>query len=470
MKKFAAPKGIPPIRVAPRRTRTKKHDTPFSADKELVFRYESREHKKQPHIVKFSGGRSSGMLLLLLLKNDFLDPKRGDVIIFNNTSAEHPATYEFVRELTLLAEQRYKIPFLWTEFQTYEDVSQGRWTRVPSYRLVRPQPFSDNCPDGYHWRGEVFEEMLSWKAFVPNIHQRVCTESMKLLITKEFLRDWLAGVSETRRLGHYGDGSRITDNDVLAMHRINGGNTPDDILLKKKAFVRSRPTARRAQCFADYSDATGQIDNPQLYDLVRGGRVSVSGDNPAEYVSFVGLRNDEPVRIARMRARNRGLDDDAGVHERATPEGEYVYAPLDDFNIRKEDIKKFWRRRKPRLLLPDDANLSNCVFCFLKSSARIRDLVARQHEIDNSLPEHLRSVPNTPSDISWWIRMEDRYGRDLIAEKRAIRADETRPVIGFFGSGGSSYNLIQQSASEIKRQARANTLTSEQSLDCECTD
>lgn len=53
----------------------------------------------KPHVVKFSGGRSSGMMLMRLLEQGKLNPTRGDVIVFNNTSVEHPATYEFTRKL-----------------------------------------------------------------------------------------------------------------------------------------------------------------------------------------------------------------------------------------------------------------------------------------------------------------------------------------------------------------------------------
>jgi 3'-phosphoadenosine 5'-phosphosulfate sulfotransferase (PAPS reductase)/FAD synthetase len=63
---------------------------------------------KKPYIVKFSGGRSSAMMLMKLLKNNQLNPKRGDIIIFNNTSAEHPATYEFTRKIKKIAEEEYK--------------------------------------------------------------------------------------------------------------------------------------------------------------------------------------------------------------------------------------------------------------------------------------------------------------------------------------------------------------------------
>jgi predicted phosphoadenosine phosphosulfate sulfurtransferase len=87
--------------------------------------------------IKFSGGRSSAMMLMKLLENNQLNPKRGDVIIFNNTSAEHSATYEFTRQMKKIAEEKYSIPFFWIEYQTYEDSSGTyQWSRKPSYKLV----------------------------------------------------------------------------------------------------------------------------------------------------------------------------------------------------------------------------------------------------------------------------------------------------------------------------------------------
>ncbi|CAC9964426.1 hypothetical protein BHECKSOX_1907, partial [Bathymodiolus heckerae thiotrophic gill symbiont] len=113
---------------------------------------------QKPHIVKFSGGRSSAMMLMNLLENNQLSPKRGDVIIFNNTSAEHSATYDFTRQIKNLSEEKYNIPFFWIEYQTYEDSSNTyQWSRKPSYKLVNDQPHSQDNPDGYRYKGEVFE-------------------------------------------------------------------------------------------------------------------------------------------------------------------------------------------------------------------------------------------------------------------------------------------------------------------------
>ena len=68
----------------------------YDSDWIYAFRYRARHHQELPHVVKFSGGRSSGMLLFTLLDNGFLKQERGDVVVFNNTSCEHPETYKFV--------------------------------------------------------------------------------------------------------------------------------------------------------------------------------------------------------------------------------------------------------------------------------------------------------------------------------------------------------------------------------------
>ena len=62
-----------------------------------------------PKVVKVSGGRSSGMMLLRLLDSSALDPSRDDVAIFTNTSAEHSATYAFLGHLKQISE-RQRLP------------------------------------------------------------------------------------------------------------------------------------------------------------------------------------------------------------------------------------------------------------------------------------------------------------------------------------------------------------------------
>lgn len=52
-------------------------ETPYS-DKMRALCYEASGHDELPHIVKFSGGKSSGLLLFALLEAGLLKAERGE--------------------------------------------------------------------------------------------------------------------------------------------------------------------------------------------------------------------------------------------------------------------------------------------------------------------------------------------------------------------------------------------------------
>ena len=410
------------------------------------FRYRAKHHASLPHVVKFSGGRSSAMLLFVLLDNDLLDRDRGDVIVFNNTSAEHPATYRFVRDCMTAAE-RYGIPFFQTEFQTYEAQRAGEWTRKPTYRIVNPQPKSDTNPDGFHWHGEVFEELLSWRGYVPNNFNRICTSQLKLEVTRSFLKDWLTAQPGLTRLGHDGDSPRIDPDVAYARHQKNRGGVPKDIFIRKRAYAWHRPHVRPAQTYADYAPNWRAFDNPTLNTTTLGDR-AVFGRDGLQYVALIGLRADENHRVQRVRDRN---DTTKGY------EGEHVYMPLAEMSASREDVNAFWAQQAFDLELPADASLSNCVYCFLKGAGNLRDVHTR---LTTGADDEFDSLKDTPSDLNWWTRLEQTYGRDLIAEGRPTRTDVTH--IGFFGNRKFSYRDVGNGA-----DIRAFT---ESILPCDCTE
>lgn len=420
--------------------------------REYQFLYLDKHHAELPHVVKFSGGRSSGMLLLTLLSNGILNARRGDVVVFNNTSSEHPRTYEFVRECKAATEQR-GIPFFLVEFQTYEDARKGDWTRLPSYRLVNDRPRSEDNPNGFHWRGEVFEEVMSWSGFVPNQFQRICTSNMKLGATRLFLRDWLACKPTIPHMGHFGSTSRIDGQAMYARHQRNGGKVPEKIYIAKKRYGWSRPYVRPEQRYDEFSGACGEIDNKWLKDKVQGG-LALFGKGGAEYVAFVGLRADEPARLGRVKERNSGP-------EASGYEGEHVYLPLEDMHVTASDVNAFWKRQTWDLSLPPDSGLSNCVYCFLKGGATLRK-VHREMATGEGSPGY-GPLAGTPCDVSWWQRMEKEYGRDLVAEERKTRSDHD--FLGFFGAGSRfTYRLLAE-ADETELAEFDDSL-----LPCDCTD
>lgn len=446
------------VRTVPTLTvvRSRKRSDHSGQVEPFTFRYRAKQHRELPHVVKFSGGRSSGMLLFLLLQNRILDPDRGDVIVFNNTACEHPGTYRFACDC-MEASSRYGVPFFWVEFQTYEDSREGEWTRIPSYRLVNERPFCEDNPNGFHWRGEVFEELLSWSGYVPNQFSRICTKNMKLEATRMFLRDWLASKSSIPRLGHFGRESRIDLNALYRRHRRRNGTVPKEIFRRKRAYVMSRPHSRPEQQYSDFSSAWRSFENPSLKRKVFGDRASF-GKGGAEYIAFVGLRGDEQLRVQRVAARNAG----PGA---AGYEGEHVYMPLADIRVTRNDVNSFWDQQLWDLALPNQGSLSNCVYCFLKGAKNLRAVRDIMEKEKYAQVDGFGSLRDTPSDIAWWIRMEQTYARDLIEEQRTITGTPKSTVIGFFGTKTDFSFEVLADAGESDMASYSSAI-----LPCDCTE
>jgi len=437
---------VPRLAVSARPSKPPPQHDPGKAHQ---FRYRAKRHRSLPHVVKFSGGRSSGMLLFTLLENGILDPARGDVIVFNNTSAEHPETYRFVRDCMIKA-RRYGVPFFQIEFQTYEDARQGEWTRLPTYRLVNDQPKSAANEDGFHWQGEAFEELLSWSGYVPNQFNRICTRHLKLDVTRNFLKDWLASKATIPRLGHYGERSRIDPEAAFRRHQANQGGVPKPLFLHKRAYVWNRPHFRPEQRYDRFCPKWKPFENPALQGKAFGDKARF-GKKGVEYVAFIGLRGDEPHRIERVEARNEGA---AGY------EGEHVYMPLDDMAVTRDDVNAFWNRQDWDLALPKDTSLTNCVYCFLKGAANLDAVHGHMEDASRHEVPEFGPLTDTPCDLKWWMRMERQYGRDLLAEERRTRGNATR--IGFFGSHPFTYGDL---ASGRDIGAFRETM-----LPCDCTE
>ena len=435
-----------------------------------LLRYRAKRHERLPHVVKFSGGRSSGMLLFSLLRSGVLEAERGDVVVFNNTSAEHPETYRFVRRCAE-ATRDAGIPFFWVEYQTYEDVRGGEWTRVESYRLTNDEPHSMQNPHGFHWRGEVFEELLSWRGYVPNQFSRICTVAMKLRTTRAFLADWLAGKDAIAREGHYGEKPRIDFDSLHRRHRRNGGRVPWDTFKRKRSFALQRPHVRAAQRYEDFSPGWRPFENAALSDKVFGDRADFA--HGAEYVAFIGLRGDEQARVQRVWVRS---EDNAPGYE-----GEHVYMPLADLGVTAHQVNDFWDRQPWTLDLPtalpganpgDDpqpVSLSNCVFCFLKGGPNLRGVLEHLRETAGSELQGFGTLDNTPSDLAWWHRIENTYARDLKEERRpTVRPEVTH--VGFLGSRGLLFESVMKQLAKRGGVVGGNETFSHAGLPCDCTD
>ena len=323
-----------------------------------IFSYHRKEHRSMPHVVKFSGGKSSGMMLFILLESGMLKADRGDVVVFNNTSAEHPETYRFVATCKEVVEKQYGIPFFWVESCTYEDSFSGIYVRRPSFRLVNSQPYSPENPSGYHWRGEVFEEMLSWKSYLPSTLRRTCTQAMKVGATQNFLTEWFACKEATERLGHFGNASRMDMDELYAKHQKDGGGVPRHIFDDKKAYILCMPFIRESQCWAEFSSASKMpLENAYLLNG-RRGKDAFLGRGGVQYLSFIGLRGDEVKRLEKIDFRNEAEIKKPGQGN--VPE--YVYASLGDMGITTDQVANFWEKQNWGLALDSADNLGNCTY------------------------------------------------------------------------------------------------------------
>ena len=372
-------------------------------------------------------------------------PARGDVVLFANTSAEHPGTWEFAAKCCDRLEQDFGLPCFWYEFCTVEDAWRGVYRRRQSYRLVSRRPIEED-PNGYRSRGEVFEEMLSYQGMLPNPHSRSCTAKMKLYPAHLLLAEWLGGSRGPSHDGHHGDDAYVTPALAERRYRANGGVATAEAYERRITYMTERPPSRKEQRWEDYTDA------PIMHRpfLSPAGQAPVWGTGAVEFVTLLGLRGDEERRVNRVLSRSL-FAEGAGGREcsiRTQPPGERPYFPLFDVGWGEAEISAFWQERDFSLEIPEGAG--NCVFCFMKGT---RDL---QRQAQHPDPER---VTDAPSDIAWWDRMETRYRREAPARDGCGISK-----FGFFGVKGPTFTQIADPETELKGRYSTGSPA------CDCTD
>ena len=265
------------------------------------LRYRSAGHAELPHIVSFSGGRSSAALAFMAAEEGLLRPERGDLVLFANTSAEHPGTYEFAARCKERLEVHFGLPCLWIELCTVEDAWRGEYRRKASYRLVKPVPVEQD-PDGYRSSGELFEELVSLQGMLPNPHSRTCTAKLKLYPSHHLLAEWLGRTDGPAHAGHYWPtavGEGLVDPAGLPRPtRATEGPPRRSPYFAALSTWQASPAARPAQRWGDYTAAP-------VPTTVEPGATAVAmrGPEAALHVRLLGLRADEPRRVDRVLSR-----------------------------------------------------------------------------------------------------------------------------------------------------------------------
>ena len=80
----------------------------------------------------------------------------------------------------------------------------------------------------------------------------------------------------------------------------------------------------------------------------------------------------------------------------------------------------FWEQQSWGLKLPRNGALSNCVYCFLKGVSNLEQVHKEMEHRKKTKVRGFGSTIDTPCDIGWWMRMEEKYGRDLVAENGVV--------------------------------------------------
>jgi len=400
-----------------------------------------------PHIVSFSGGRSSAAVAFMAAEEGLLRPERGDLILFANTSAEHPGTYGFAARCKQRLEDDFGLPFLWLEFCTVEDAWRGEYRRKASYRLVKPMPVEDD-PDGYRSSGELFEELVCLQGMLPNPHSRTCTAKLKLYPSHELLAEWLGRVAGPAHSGHHwptapGVGL-VSPGRVTESYAQNGGTDSEASVLRRAQHLSALPAARPAQRWSDFTAAP-----LPTVDAASAKPVAMRGPSGALHVRLLGLRADEPRRVERVLSRTLFAEGatTGACTVRTQPPGERPYFPLFDAGMEAPDVVRYWRRRDFDLDVPSGAG--NCVFCFMKGTRQLVSLGTAPDE---------RRRPGSPTDINWWADFESRHTRTT-----PKRNGDGTSRFGFFGVNAASFADIASGSAVEGRYANGTPA-------CDCTD
>lgn len=109
---------------------------------------------------------------------------------------------------------------------------------------------------------------------------------------------------------------------------------------------------------------------------------------------FIGIRADEPNRIAKI--RTRGVSTECVL--------ETMRMPLAEAGVTKEMVGAFWKRQPFDLQLPNENGVTkhgNCVLCFLKPGAQVLSLIEEE-----------------PQRAVWYMRQEQEAAANFAAKKR----------------------------------------------------
>lgn len=142
-----------------------------------------------PTALSFSGGRTSGLMLWLVLQNNKPeDIARWLVVCFANTGKEDEATLRFVRDCALY----WNVKIVWVEYRNDE----------AGFAVVDFETASRD--------GEPFEAIIKKRNYLPNPVTRFCTVELKIRAMHKYLKTlgWHEGDGWDQMVGIRADEQR----------------------------------------------------------------------------------------------------------------------------------------------------------------------------------------------------------------------------------------------------------------------
>ena len=166
-------------------------------------------------LISFSGGRSSAMMLKIMLDNGMIDANT--VIAFANTGKEREETLQFVRD----CETHWGIKIYWVEYIREK----------PLYKIVNYETASR--------QGEPFKLLVERSKYLPNVTQRICTSDLKIKPMNRLMKSFFGFKKYDKYMGIRADEpSRYYRlKDIANMPLYNMGITKQNVL----DFWKSQP-------------------------------------------------------------------------------------------------------------------------------------------------------------------------------------------------------------------------------------
>jgi 3'-phosphoadenosine 5'-phosphosulfate sulfotransferase (PAPS reductase)/FAD synthetase len=130
---------------------------------------DSKYFLKDPSVISFSGGRTSGFMLAKVLEaHEGVLPEYVKVV-FCNTGLEHPKTLDFVQKCS----EEWKIDITWLEYI-------GKKIE-PRYKVTNYKEAARN--------GEPFGILIDERQYLPNPIARFCIVELKIRLLDRYMKD-----------------------------------------------------------------------------------------------------------------------------------------------------------------------------------------------------------------------------------------------------------------------------------------